>query len=554
MQNLYHDLEAALQKDQAFISDGKILKNVVIEKALQLAPALLELLMDAEGLRKHFFQEVAGTLVFDKVKFQQFVSNKAFLPDSFTAFKNKIGLVSGDGYLKESNDVVLAWPYKDCVLEGGQTREDRGRKEIFWNETLAPDHISRLFEPKALVNWELWDPEAVKAGKPKSVTSISGVENLLIKGNNLLALHSLKKRFAGKVKVVYIDPPYNTEEDSFQYNDKFNHSTWLTFLRNRAEVARDFLMTEGLFFVNISDVEMHYAKLALDEVFGRGNFIATIPRKTRSGKSDVPYKLSQDFDWILVYTKGASRSSELFQRTVSRRYHVTSDFPDDPWRTTDLTTQRTTAERPNSDFTMVNPKNGKAYPVNPERCWSVSEDTYPDFLKKSKIVFPGDYDFLDISGPVMRVFQSEEKEKKGDDFDKSYVSSAFLNKIMDDLLKKASNKAGTDEIQALFGSKKFAYPKPEKLIKAILEYTTEVGDLVLDFHAGSGTTAAVAHKMGRRWISIEQMDYIKELTCERIKKVINGEKGGVSGEVNWEGGGSFVYAELCEQNARVRTH
>ena len=552
MQNLLDDLTELLQAEQSFISDGAILKNAVIEAALNMDGRLLELLMQSETIKAHFFAEVAGALVFDKVKFQDFVSNKAFLPDSYTAFKNRIGLTDGRGdYLSQSRDVVLAWPYKDCVLEGGMTKEDQGRNEVFWNTTLAPDDITRLFEPKVLTGWERWDAEAVAKGKPKPVGEVSEDDNLLIKGNNLLALHSLKARYAGKVKLVYIDPPYNTEDDSFQYNDRFSHSTWLTFVKNRLEAAYDLLDRDALVFLHISDLELHYAKVLLDEIFGRGNFVATIPRKTRSGKSDVPYKLSQDFDWILVFTKGASKQSRLFQRTVTRKYHLSSDFPDDPWRTSDLTTQRTVKERENSNFTLVNPRNGEEFPVNPERCWAVTKDSYPSFLERNKIVFPGDYDFLDISQPVMRTFQSEEKEKNGEDFDKTYVSTAFVNSIMDDLLSATTNKAGTDEIQELFGSKVFAYPKNEKLIQRIIEFTTSKGDLVLDFHVGSGTTAAVAQKMERRWIAVEQMDYINELTAKRLKKVIEGEQGGISKAVEWQGGGSFVYAELAVSNSAL---
>ena len=167
MQNLLNELTEILQADQAFISDGTILKNAVIEAALNINPRLLALLMQSPTIKSHFFTEVAGALVFDKVKFQDFVSNKAFLPDNYTAFKNRIGLTDGRDYLSQSRDVVLAWPYKDCVLEGGMTKEDKGRQEVFWNTTLAPDDITRLFEPKALTGWERWDAEAVAAGKPK---------------------------------------------------------------------------------------------------------------------------------------------------------------------------------------------------------------------------------------------------------------------------------------------------------------------------------------------------------------------------------------------------
>lgn len=229
MQNLFKDLESLLQQEQSFISDGAILKNAVVEAALNMDSRLLELLMQSDTIKAHFFTEVSGVSVFDKVKFQDFVSNKAFLPDSYTAFKNRIGLTDGKrDYLSQSRDVVLAWPYKDCVLEGGMTKEDRSRNEVFWNTTLAPDDITRLFEPKVLTGWARWDAEAIAADKAKPVGKVSEGDNLLIKGNNLLALHSLKARYAGKIKLIYIDPPYNTGNDGFRYNDRFNHSAWLT--------------------------------------------------------------------------------------------------------------------------------------------------------------------------------------------------------------------------------------------------------------------------------------------------------------------------------------
>ncbi len=546
MKTLFDELAALLKQDARFWADDQLLKNQVIEHALKLDKDLLKLLLSYPRLKEHFFADVDGVLVFDKEKFVRFVNNKAFLPDSYTSFKNKIGLMAKDGrYLSESREVVLAWPYKDCVLEGGQTKEDQKRDEIFWNTILAPDEIDRLFEPKVLTNWKRYDAQG-----EHPVTEIKDTDNLIIKGNNLLALHSLKKRFAGKVKLTYIDPPYNLDSDSFQYNDRFSHSTWLTFMRNRLEIAKDLMMNLGLIFIHIGDSELHYLKVLADEVFGRDNFIATIPRKTRSGKSDVPYKLSQDFDWMLIYTKKAIRTDALFQRTVQRKYYKSDDYPDDEWRLTDLTTQRTIEERPNSDFTLVNPRTGEEYPVNPNRCWGITKDSVDEYLAKGKIVFPGDYDFLDIKRPAMRVFKSEEIAQKGDDFDKAYVSSDFLNQAMDDLLKHTTNKKGTDEIVELFGYKAFSYPKNELLMQRIIEYTTSEGDIVLDFFSGSGTTAAVAHKMGRQYIGVEQMDYMETITVERLKKVVAGEQGGISKAVNWHGGGSFVYCELMQWNGQ----
>ena len=313
-------------------------------------------------------------------------------------------------------------------------------------------------------------------------------------------------------------------------------------MRNRLEVARQLLKEDGVILIHIDDQEMHYLKVVADDIFGRDNFIATVPRKTRSGKSDVPYKLSQDFDWMLMYTKGASKKDNLFQRDVSRKYHKTPDFPDDEWRLSDLTKQTTIQERPKSNFTLVNPRNGEEFPVNPNRTWSITVDTVDEYLKRQKIVFPGDYEFLNIKRPAMRVFRSEDIGKT------AYVSSDFLNQVMDELLKSMVNRKGTDEIVEIFGRKAFAYPKNELLMQRIIEYTTKEEDIVLDFHLGSGTTAAVAHKMGRQYIGIEQMDYAETLPVDRLNKVIAGEQGGISESVNWQGGGDFIYCGLMPYN------
>ena len=552
--NLDESLFTLLKTLPRFVDEsGELVKTAVVNSAWNSDPELIGLLLGDAGAREKFFDEIEGHRVFNLKVFVDYVADKNFLANSYTRFRNRIGLNINNKFLHERGEVSLVWPYKDCVLEGGQTCEEEKRKEIFFNETLAQDEIDRLFDPKALTNWKRYtehgelDVEEFKWGKDGTLN-----ENLIIKGNNLLALHTIKQQFRGKVKLIYIDPPYNTGTDSFGYNDSFSHSSWLTFMKNRLEAARGLLRNDGLIFIHIGDQEMHYLKLVADDIFGRNNFVATAPRKTRSGKSDVPYKLSQDFDWMLIYTRGASRKDRLFRRRVERKYFKTDDFPDDEWRLSDLTTQRTVEERPNSDFTLINPRNKQEFPVNPNRCWGITKDSVDEYLEKRKIIFPGDYDFLKLERPAMRVFKSEEVAKKSDDFDKAYVSSNFLNKAMDELLQDMTNNKGTDEIVELFGSKVFAYPKVELLLQRIIEYTTREGDIVLDFHLGSGTTCAVAHKMGRRYIGIEQMDYVENITVERMKKVVGTKQGydagGVSGDVGWQGGGDFIYCELMQYN------
>lgn len=233
MQNLKNNLISLIEDNETYFAEGKPLKNKLTEDALKHEKDLLRLLLKDEKIKEHFFTEVdSGVLVFDEDKFVQFVNDKEFLPDSFTAFRNKIGLMDSRGrYFREINDVVLAWPYKDCVLEGGQDKEDEKRDEIFYNEILAPDEIDRLFDPKVLTNFKRYSADGVKdmretvAKEPEQPLKITD-RNLIIKGNNLLALHSLKREFRGKVKLIYIDPPFNTGGDEFKYNDRFNHYTW----------------------------------------------------------------------------------------------------------------------------------------------------------------------------------------------------------------------------------------------------------------------------------------------------------------------------------------
>ena len=534
------ELSNLLMNVEEFVVNGALNKNKLSELARKYDSRLLNLLMKEENVRNHFFTTLEdGVLVFKKDVFLQFLNNKEFLPDSYTAYKTKIGLGNDNGdYLSENNDVVLNFPYKDCILEGGQTKEDAKRQELFFNKSLAPNEINRLLDNKVLTNFKRYDKDG-----EHEVENIEDTDNLIIKGNNLIALHSLKKRYAGKVKLIYIDVPYYFKKnigDSFKYNSNFKMSTWLVFLKNRLEVAKELLHEQGSIWIHTGEDGMHYLKVLCDSIFGKDKFIGTLPRKIRDGKSDVPFNFSQDFDWILVYTKAAENQA-IVGRKIERKYYTTPDFPNRPWRTADLTKQTTIKERPNSDFMMINPKTGRQYPVNPKRSWAVSKSTFEDWYQKGGIGFPDDYEFMKGDKPFRRVFKDEDiKNNK-----LSYVSSDILVKnFVYNLLVNTKNKVGNVEITELFTRDDFSYAKPEKLIETILNVTTAEGDIILDFFMGSGTTQAVAHKMNRQYIGIEQMDYIETVSVERLKKVIAGEQGGISKDVEWQGGGSFVYCEL----------
>ena len=545
--HLYHELEQLLRMNSRYcMDDGTLLKNRIVEDALSLNPLLIKLLLGNDKIKAVFFQDVEGVVVFDKVKFQRFVSDTQFLGGSYTMFKNKIGLTDENGrFISESREVVLSWPYKDCVLEGGQTKEEAKRNEVFWNETLAPDEVNRLTEPKVFSHFKRYDKDG-----EHEVEHLTNADNFIIKGNNLLALHSLKKKYAGKVKLIYIDPPYffrkSPSSDTFKYNSNFRLSTWLTFMRDRLECAKDLLQTSGTIWINMGDDGMHYLKMVADQVFGSEHFVGTLPRRTRNGKSDVPFNFSQDFDWLLVYTNVDEKKS-VMGRTVERTYYETDDFPGKPWRLADLTKQTTAKERGNSYFTMVDPKTGKEYPASEKRTWCVTKDTFQYHYNRGYIVFPDDYDFLNISKPYSRKFKYE------DDANgklSSVISDCQIQQFLKALLYDCKNETGNDEIDQLFGRDEFGYAKPENLVKTIMEVTTCEGDLVMDFFSGSGTTAAVAHKMGRRYIGCEQIDNQIELNKKRLCQVIEGEQGGVSKAVGWQGGGSFVYCELAKANDR----
>ena len=534
------ELSNLLMNVEEFVVNGTLNKNKLSELARKYDAKLLNLLMKEENVKNHFFTTLEdGVLVFKKDVFLKFLNNKEFFPDSYTAYKTKIGLGTDNGdYISENNDVVLNFPYKDCILEGGQTKEDTKRQEVFFNKTLAPNEINRLLDNKVLTNFKRYDKEG-----EHEVESIEDTDNLIIKGNNLIALHSLKKRYSGKVKLIYIDVPYYFKKnigDSFKYNSNFKMSTWLVFLKNRLEVAKELLHEQGSIWIHTGEDGMHYLKVLCDSIFGKDKFIGTLPRKIRDGKSDVPFNFSQDFDWILVYTKAAENQA-IVGRKIERKYYTTPDFPNRPWRTADLTKQTTVKERPNSDFTMINPKTGKQYPVNPKRSWAVSKSTFDDWYQKGGIGFPDDYEFMKGDKPFRRVFKDEDiKNNK-----LSYVSSDILVKnFVYNLLVNTKNKVGNVEITELFTRDDFSYAKPEKLIETILNVTTVEGDIILDFFMGSRTTQAVEHKMNRQYIGIEQMDYIETVSVERLKKVIAGEQGGISKDVEWQGGGSFVYCEL----------
>jgi adenine-specific DNA-methyltransferase len=564
--NLLGNLKTLLQKDERLTSGGEFLKNKIIELALKLDKELIKLLLSDKKMKQVFFVDVDRALIFDKDKFLRFVSNKQFLPDSYTAFKNKIGLTAEDEYLSEKKEVVLSWPYKDCVLEGGITIEDQKRNEIFWNEILAPDDISRLFDAKVFTNAKRIDKKGEhKLDKFRTDKNGNIKDNLIIKGNNLLALHSLKERFAGKVKLIYIDPPYNRDVDSF-YNDTFKHSSWLTFMKNRLEIAKELLDDQsGVLLVQISDAEHGYLGVLCDEVFNKENFVNHVTVRTRSpsGFKTVNVGVFESAEYILIYAKNKKNLKYEQQYEASaydenyNNYVENIEDPPDKWRIRPLI-DVVLEELKLSSKKEALKKLGKhtlksitgEFALNHAgqifRYTEINVDAGKETLEAKKkslknpiqiiVVKREKYDDrLILNGKEISFYSKKIKEING-----VKQPTILLTNIWTDISWEGIAKEG--EVTLKKGK------KPEKLIKRMLEMYISKEDLILDFFAGTGTTCAVAHKMGPQYIGIEQLDYGKNSAEMRLKNVIKGDQTGISKSVGWKEGGDFVYLELMKWN------
>jgi adenine-specific DNA-methyltransferase len=468
--NFYNEVLDVLKSDERFFSDdGQLLRNAVYEAAMQMDAKLIKALYANEKTRKHFFTDVDGIAVFDKVGFGWVINNREFLPDSYTRYKNKIGLVNNKGeYISASNDVELVFPYKDCVLEGGQTKEDQKRSEIFYNETLAPDEVDRLLYPKVLTNAKRYTADGVQ-----SITDISENDNLIIKGNNLLAISSLLKVYEGKIKLIYIDPPFNTGSDSFRYNDAFNHSAWLTFMKNRLEIARKLLADDGSIYVQLDYNEVHYFKVLMDEVFGMDCFQREIIWDTQvlSGYKTMVDNWIRGHDTILFYTKRANGFTFNKQKMPHRKEYL-------------------------DRFDKVD-ENGRKY-----------------FDGRGKIRY----------------------------LDEAIANGKPVGDVWYDIMSFQQIPTAKERVE-------FSTQKPEALLRRIIQAATNEGDIVLDFFAGSGTTGIVAHKLHRKHIMCEQIDSQVSLQVKRATNVVLGtDPGNLANELNWQGGGSFVYCELAKLN------
>ncbi|TRX42228.1 DNA methyltransferase [Flavobacterium restrictum] len=543
---LYATVEAVLKNEPNYVTDdGDLKKWVIISKAQNCDAELISILLENPEVKTHFFIPIKDVLVFNQALFIEFMEQKNYLNDSFTAYKNKIGLTTDGKFLNQRNEVALVWPYKDCVLEGGQSREEDKREEIFFNEVLAQDEINQLLDPKVVTNVKTFTAEGEKAFEGFTRNEQGTItDNLVIKGNNLLDLHSLKEEFAGKVKLIYIDPPYNTGSDGFKYNDNFNHSTWLTFMRNRLVVARDLLKNEGVIFVQCDDNEQGYLKVLMDDIFTSSNFIETFIWKNTDNAPTLSKKSRKNIEFIHCYEKSINTSKGYKGRN--------SDNDDAPLLNSG--NPITTLEFQNG-LIQFKIADGIYKKGNYDKIEIIDDLVVENGLNKNTIRLQGQFkwqqSFLDdeitkgtyflIKSNLFSIrYQRKTASNIAPDkfLDENYLSKAIGVETNED------SKKHIDSLKLNFDS----YPKPETLIAFLIKAVTEENDIVLDYHLGSGTTCATAHKIKRQYIGIEQLDYIETVAVERLKKVIAGEQGGISKSVNWQGGGSFTYLELKKYN------
>lgn len=363
----------------------------------------------------------------------------------------------------------------------------------------------------------------------KKISKKDIFDNILIFGDNLLALKSIESDYTGKIKCIVIDPPYNTGSAFEHYDDGIEHSVWLSMMRDRLKILKSLLRDDGSLWITIDDNESHYLKVLCDEIFGRGNFVANIVWQKRTSP-DFRATIGAGHDHILVYAKNLVEFKKILNylpKTGKQKeaYKNPDNDPRGPWTSSDFTAQ---GYRPNQMYTIITP-GGKEVTPPEGRCWKNVESVYKQYLAEGRMWFGKDGN----SVPRQKSYLSESQGQAA----WTWWTNAEVG----------HNQEAKKEINELFGaSNAFDTPKPERLIQRIIQLATNEGDIVLDSFAGSGTTGAVAHKMGRRWIMIELGEHCHTHIIPRMKQVIDGtDQGGISKDVNWQGGGGFRYYRLA---------
>lgn len=550
----YNTLENLLKSEGNYITDdGELKKWVVINKAENYDPELISLLMQNEEIKNKFFIEVNNVLVFKQNLFIDFLEQKNYLNDSYTKYKNKIGLTINNKFLKQRNEVALVWPYKDCILEGGQSREEDKREEIFFNEILAQDEITQLLEPKVLTNAKKYDKEGehpftsftrdAELNKKRGLPEDTITDNLLIKGNNLLALHSLKKEFAGKVKLIYIDPPYNppSQNNTFAYNNNFNHSSWLSFTKNRLEIGKKLLKEDGAYIIAIDENEVHYLGVLIDEVFTNyENHCVTIVHNPR-GVQGTNFSYVHEYAFF-VFPRG--------KKIIGNRVITNTEIEYSNLRNWGGESLREDAK--NCFYPIViDPKTSEIVDfgeVSPDSFHTNEREINEDNMI---LIYPVDNSGIERKWRYARQSVENVKHllrarKKNGQWDIEIGKNFGQYKTVWIDPKYDANEYGTKIVSDLVSENKFSFPKSlwnvYDCIHAIVG--EDKNAIIVDYHAGSGTTAHAVLELNkidggnRQFILCEQMNYIETITAKRIQQVIKNENANVS----------FKYIEIKKYN------
>lgn len=537
MADFFETLVEVLKADERFFTeDGMLLRNKVYESAMNMDAGLIGLLLGNDETKKRFFADVNGTFVFDKVGFGWVVNNRQFLPDSYTRFKNRIGLTDSRGdMISASNDVVLSFPYKDCVLEGGQTKDDQKRDEVFYNATLAPDEVDRLLYPKVLVGARRYTANSVEEG-----ITFNDDDNLIIKGNNLLAIASLLKRYEGKIKCIYIDPPYNptSQANTFAYNNTFNRSTWLVFMKNRLEIAKRLLKKDGVLIVAIDKNEQPRLQILIEETFPDSDVDCITVIHNPRGAIGTNFSYTHEYA-IFVTPKG--------KKSIGNRKLKPEEIDWSPLRNWGGESLRTDAK---NCFYPIIVEDGKIVGFGDVS----ADDEHPQQTEKrgnQYFVYPIDGKGVERKWRYAR--QTVESiwnilrvktTKNGLDIEIGKDFGTYKTVWTDSKYDASVN--GTQLLKSILPDTQFTYPKSIynviDCIAAVVESDSEA--IILDFFGGSGTTGHAVMEINkqdgghRRFILVEQMDYIEQDTLPRNVAVMKS----IAPEA------SIVYAELAKCN------
>lgn len=553
---------------ERYVVNGLLKKDAIITDLDNYEVNLVKQLLENQILKDAFTENIANTTILKINDIIQVLETDEYWSNSYTRYSNKIGLTTNNRYLDEVTDVVLDFPYKDTVLKAGMSKEDVSKEdaqEPFLNAIVAREEIDVLLDSKIFKN-------AKKYGKNGSsdVSEIKDTDNLIIKGNNLLALHSLKNRYKGSVKLIYIDPPYyfikEKKEDTFAYNSNFKLSTWLTFMKNRLEIAKELLDKDGAIFVQISDDGVGELHVLLKEIFGKENFINKITLKTKSpsGFASVNPGVFETAEYILSFAKDKSKwkyNPQYVRSDYDTNYNLYISNKHEhfsKWEIENIGEYvarqqgyenkrlaikelgRSFFDNLVADFALEHAESVFRYTTINNNASNLLVELRDKSKKEPEMVFfqtrDENYDVYVKNGQEIAFYSKKIREIDGERVPSIQLSNIWMDTPYEGIAKEGG--------VTLKGGK-----KPEKLLRRIIELATNKGDLVLDYHLGSGTTSAVAHKLERRYIGLEQLDYGENDSVARLSRVINGDKTGISKAVNWSGGGSFIYAELMDKNS-----